>query len=350
MKNPSCTPFTQEEEDALIAAFPPSLTERETETARSVFLPIVFYRSRPDRSRDCWCSSCHNRFNVPRKGNADFFRASHKRDGKRMMSKCPNCQKESTILAADKFSDDFKTLFEEHNAVRLTEWNGWLLVQAGTLMRGFRRDTASQNLVPWLDVQEELHFYESRRYAFRPGRRIEWQMWFQFNSAWDGQPRWSCVTAADFRAGFTGETNPTQWKRSSGIGEAHPRKAYESEAAYYVMGMEHLAESSLRYCGYNDWFQSAYGAIVEDNNPRYYAWLCTYLAEFCRRPQMEFLVKLGYSDVISDLVIRRTAASSLLNWKAKSPAAFFRMSKADFNVFRSEKCTGRDLKDYHSLA
>ena len=85
----------------------------------------------------------------------------------------------------------------------------------------------------------------------------------------------------------------------------------------------------MRYCQYFAWFHDEYG---DDDDS--YAHLCSYLSEFTRRPQMEFLLKLDYRSVISDLLLCGKLNRDLLNWKATNPADFFGLSKPDFRAFR----------------
>ena len=86
-----------------------------------------------------------------------------------------------------------------------------------------------------------------------------------------------------------------------------------------------------------------------DLEPFRIAHLIRYLAEYTRRPQMEFLVKLGFHQVVSDLVIRGKPHKDILDWNAGNPADFFRLSKTDFQVFKNGLCGFENLKDYRGL-
>ena len=97
------------------------------EQAAEFFQPYIFYETLPDRSRDCFCTSCRERFNVTRRGNAAFFRASHKgkRNANQSKSKadCPICRTESKLIASNKFST-FRSLCEHRLVARLSAFDG----------------------------------------------------------------------------------------------------------------------------------------------------------------------------------------------------------------------------------
>lgn len=100
-------------------------------------------------------------------------------------------------------------------------------------------------------------------------------------------------------------------------------------------------------------FIAEYGGFVGgldfDLGPFRIAHLIRYLAEYTQRPQMELLVKLGFYQVVSDLVMRGKPHGDILDWKAGNPADFFRLSKADFRDFKDCGCGFEGLKAYRAL-
>lgn len=345
MKNAPCTPLTPEEEASLMAAFSPALTPEESSDAAKLFTPYVFYSPRPDRSRDCYCTVCGERYNVRRKGNADFFKASHKgRHGypdftARDKASCPKCGAIAEVLSAGRFRD-FASLCETAQVVRLSVYDGWLLAQAGIVVREFVRN-------PLIGVTQTRRFHELRRFAFRPGRRDEWQLKARFQCY--GYEAFGQVNAADFlpRTGYRiGRAKAFEWIPRKGVGEAHFPAQYRA-LAYHIINPGAIAESDMRYCQYFAWHDAEYGDIPENGDVLYYANLCVYLAEYTRRPQMEMLVKFGYPEIVSDLVIRRK--TDFLNWKADNLADFFGMSAAEFRIFRASKMAFMNLPNFRKL-
>ena len=341
MRNAPCTPLSPEEEAAILNAFPVDLTPEEDESAADLFQPYVFYETRPDRSRDCWCTSCRNRFHVSRRGHADFFRASHKGARSAMKSKakaaCPLCGADAVLIAANKFRT-FLSLCEYRLVVRLTAWDGWLLAQAGVVVREFERNE-------YYDVTEERRFHEFRRFAFKPGRRNEWNLTWLLRTV--SQCEWARAGAADFLpGGCYARSISSRWAAAKSVGEAHYPAPYR-KAPYHIINPDALGQSDMRYCQFFEWFDAEYGVAVD--KARYHLYFCPYLSEFTRRPQMEFLVKLGYEKIISDLLLNSFANRDLLNWKAKNPADFFRLNKADFRMFHDADCDLKDLRRFHTL-
>lgn len=345
MKNAPCTPLTPDEETAIMSAFPSGLTPEESSDTAKLFTPYVFYTPHSDRSRDCYCTVCGQRYNVRRKGHADFFKASHKgRHGypdftARDKASCPECGAIVEVLSAGRFRD-FTSLCETTQVVRLSVYDGWLLAQAGVVVREFVRD-------PLVGVTQTRRFYELRRFAFRPGRRNEWQLKARFQCY--GYEAFAQVNASDFlpRTGYQiGRARAFEWIPRKSVGEAHFPAQYRA-LAYHIINPGAIAKSDMRYCHYFAWHDAEYGDIPEDGDVLYYANLCVYLAEYTRRPQMEMLVKLGYPEIVSDLVIRRNG--NFLNWRADNLADFLGMSAADFRIFRDFKMEFANLPNFRKL-
>lgn len=303
MTNAPCTELSREEEIDLMNIFPNYLDDKEEALARQFFQPLVFFRQMEDdrNQRRCVCTSCMEGFVADKRISSDFFKATH---GKRC--ECPNCGQASTLAAMGKFKN-FERLTSRERAVQLIVYEDWLLIQAGWITRTFDHE----------DLGGYLEFEPFRRYAFAPGRRA---MWSRRTVSWLGEH---------------GVDGP--WTREDRIHEPFVCRPYEREAAYIPLNVEALSVSSLRWCQYGRWFDNEYGGVLGGfdwtEEPFRIAYLIAYLSEYTRRPQMEFLAKLGHDDVLRDLVLSRKAHRDLLNWNACTPAAFFRLSKADYRVF-----------------
>ncbi len=324
MNNPPCTLLSPEEETALMNVFSmglpqgyvQGLPDDEEALARKFFQPIVFFRqcSEDRQARRCVCTSCMEGFYAHKQTASDFFRATH---GKRCI--CPNCGQQSTLAAMGKFSN-FSSLTSRERAVQLRTSGDWLLIQAGWITRTFDHE----------DLGGYLVFEPFRRYAFAPGRRM---MWSRQTVSWFG------------------DHHPDDpWIREDSIREPFQPRPYEREAAYIPLGFDALAHSSLRWCQYDRWLNDTYGCYVggldSEDEPFRIAYLVRYLAEYSRRPQMEFLVKLGHFDILRDLVLRKKPHGNLLNWDVKTPPAFFRMTAQEYRVFAAAGLGISDLKSF----
>ncbi|MCI9444322.1 MAG: hypothetical protein HFF69_06305 [Oscillospiraceae bacterium] len=318
MRNAECTPLTPEEEKELLAAFPEYLSDEEETLARKFFEPFVFFRTAEKNVRRCVCTSCMEGFFVDKAIRPDFFRIKHKGT-----CQCPNCGQRATLLAMDRYTN-FEGLRSHVRAVQISVYKDWLLVQTGYAFRWFDRE----------DLGGYVRFEPFRMYAFAPGRRVGWK--------------------AKTFSWFGGYWRVDElWERMDRIQAPFQNRPYEADAAFWPIGVGNIGKSSLRYCQYGEWFDAEYGSFVGgldfDLEPFRIAHLIRYLAEYTRRPQMEFLVKLGFHQVVSDLVIHGKPHKDILDWDAGNPADFFRLSKADFRVFKNGLCGFEDLKGYRGL-
>lgn len=317
MKNAPCTLLSWAEELELMNAFPKYLEDSEENLARQFFQQIVFFETVEKGVRRCICTSCMEGFYAYKETSPAFFKVTH---GKRC--ECPNCGQAATLAAIGKFKN-FESLSSHERGIQISKYKDWLLVQAGYIIRRFDDE----------DLGGCIDFMPFRRYAFAPGRRF---MWRKYASSWFGQ--W-----------WTSEN----WERADYIKEPFAARPYEREASYIPMGVENLAGSSMRYCQYGEWFDKEYGGYLGgldwDVEPFRVAYMIQYLSEYTRRPQMEMLVKLNYHQVVSDLVIRGKPSADILDWKAKDPASFFRLSKSDFRLFQYGYGSYGELKYYRRL-
>lgn len=90
-----------------------------------------------------------------------------------------------------------------------------------------------------------------------------------------------------------------------------------------------LADTFLRYCAWNEY------ALKWSTSPALY--LCAYAV----RPTIEMAVKLGYSNVVRDLINEGVKNVRVIDWSAARPWAFFRMSREEYAEWQAR---GGDLR------
>ncbi len=318
MKNAECTPLTPEEEKELFSAFPRYLSDDEEALARKFFPQYVFFEAVGKNVRWCVCTSCMEGFTVDKEIRPDFFKIKHKG-----VCECPNCGQRAELLAMGKYTN-FENLRSRERAVQVSAYKDWLLVQSGYVFRQFDHG----------DMGGYIDFEPFRMYAFSPGRRVGWKT---KTYSWFGK-EWR---------------TDNLWERMERIQAPFQNRAYEKDASFWPIGVENIAKSSMRYCQYAEWFDAEFGLRLCDlewaEAPFRIAHLVRYLAEFTRRPQMEFLVKLGFHQVVSDLILRDKPNGDILDWNAGDPAGFFRLSRADFRLFKDIRCDFEDLKGFRAL-
>lgn len=62
-----------------------------------------------------------------------------------------------------------------------------------------------------------------------------------------------------------------------------------------------------------------------------------YLGEYCHRPQLEMLTKLGLDDILRELIYCRRSNLRLVNWKATDLPDFLRLDKRHTKIFMQSK-------------
>lgn len=314
MKNAPCTPMGKELEAEILAAFPQWLSPREEEAAEEFFQPYLFYQRKSDRLRLCYCTACKEWFHAFKQSEPELFRKKH-----RERANCPHCQRTVELVALGRMRN-FNQLSSREPVVQLWAWRGYLLVQAGHVKRDLAWDYDT--------IVAGLEFTPSARYAFAPGARMEWKL------------EWCGSTAQ-------------RWTRTAGIGEPFCRHVYSADVPYWPLSLDALGKGPLKWCQYDKWFDAAYGGSLSDSicDGEFYkiAWLIRYLAEYTRRPQLEMLVKLGHEDVVSDLVMRGDPNARTVNWRAREPAAFFRLSRQDYKTFQQMGLSAKQLEHLRAV-
>ena len=135
---------------------------------------------------------------------------------------------------------------------------------------------------------------------------------------------------------------------------------FASNIAYWAVrpvGLYDAVQGSfLRYCAYDAAVHNyncricdltiADGDYIPDEE---YAGenIVLWLADYCRYPKLEMLAKLGFRLIINGTTMAKRRWAGVLNWNAKTPQGFFKMSKADFKMLTkyAREISVSDLQD-----
>ena len=305
-----------EERGALFDLFPGSTSPEEDEELRQIFTQYLFYH-RLDRKRRAYlCTAC-----------CDLWVDQADRYGHNDAYYCPHCKQRVTLKAVGRMGQGMtnvghSSLFEAHNVVFFRRAaDGGLLVSGGGAEVIYR--PGETDGVGWPGVMDELDglvwpvpeldFCERRRYYMAPGRLASWKRSYgHYNCGIFGfdyrQSGWESV-------GTAGEPNPADSCMTPQAGNG----------LYFAFGLEALGASDLRYSAVEQYFVTEPGTL--------YRGLVTYLARYTRRPQLEMLVKLGHTGVI-DAILEGNLLGEVVNWRAKAPHTFFRLSKAEYKEWK----------------
>lgn len=308
--------LTEEEERAAFSLFhiPPTL--EELEEAQNHFQRHIFYETWGRRDfRECWCENCGH-FEIHKSKTKDPYMDDlfefHHGD----MVCCPMCGEEMELVALGRMRT-FNSLRQEIKACFIRANAGALLITTGFLNMEYSRDELS----PW------PYFVPNKLYYFAPGKRCSW--------ACRTYNYWGCHDEYERR-----------WEKRATVCEPFP-DGYNMgggylDGAYHVIGWQNIEASDLKYCLAQDFFEDIYHAEFSDLYQKHkIRGLIPFLAEYTRRPQIEMLLKLGHSDVVKAL-IEGQSMKGIVNWRAKRPYEFFRLSKSEYKAFASN---GGELKD-----
>lgn len=322
--NPKCN-LTEEEREAAFRQFDGMLSQEEEESIRSLFPQYLFFwNEEPDDSgysssarpvRICTCTACRETFEGVR---ANYARGKIHNE----QVTCPNCGKQLEGKAVSKFSYQMKSLeCRIKTAVARPGENGALLIEAGLAVRRFN----------WDDLTGSIEWYPKARYYFARGKTQMWKM------------RWErdyCACVTEYTWGSEKHINdPFQ---PNLMGNAF----YTGE--YSIINLaEALTETDSRYCQILEFYTYNYGVRLENLDTA--RWMVKYLGWYTVHPQIEMAVKLDLMEIVADLVQDGRKNHQFINWNAKRPNEFLRMSKQDARYFLSAKMDLNDLKNWKTI-
>ncbi len=278
---------------------------------------FVFYRR--ERGR-VWgrCTRCGAEMLAYREhdgsGDAleDLLHAKHGEAGK-----CPSCHGKAVFLAAGRFRD-FSTLNAYDNVIFILPINNGQTVF-------FRAYTA------FVDYSDEgparMCFVEKAHYRLSPG---EWQMERRTFPIYDYM-RWN--TLAYYNGHYSYASNICHWE---------PRKTPSdpwqgfmwNTMSYSIMNIGKLDHTFLKYSrvldfdkvapkrGYFSGYYGTHGATK----------LMAYLCYYTKYPSLEIAMRTGGREAARDLVYLHFRNSRVVNWRAKNPLQFWRLSKEEYRA------------------
>ena len=318
--NPKCN-MNPERREEILGRFSGQLTAAEEEEIRELFPQYLFFRDEyeddgwnvsSDPVRLCTCTACGESF--------EAVRGNYKR-GKlhNEPCNCPQCGAEVTGKAVYKYRYDMASLESwVKTAVARRDGDG-ILIEAGNARRRFTHD----------NLLGEIYWYPTKRYSLRPGEVQQWT---------EKVTRWGCGPF---------EKPELAWIPAKTVGDAFTPNRFgwcDYNGEYRLIGMnEVLSCPAFRYCQIADYYLYAYGADVFRHTAR---WYVKYLAWYALHPQIEMAVKFNLGDAVHELISEGKQNARLLNWSARRPEQFLRMTKPDAKLFLHSGMDWKDLRDW----
>ena len=307
MRGPACNLPAAEREEALgLFTFP---TLGEMNRAKRAFRKYIFYDTWGRRNfREVFCPAC-GRYDIEKEAAYDVYTDNFFEYHHGDQTNCPMCGQPGWLICLGKMRT-YSSLTETRKMMILRAADDALLVMAGT----FTVEYAHNDLDPY------PMWYGTKHYLFRRDKRMQWTK--QERGRWE-KGKW-------IPEGFF-------WRENKHVSEPFP-DGYNMgggylDGSYTVIGAEEVAKTSMRYSQLLEYFCGE-GADLYNLEGVTVRGIVPYLAEYTRRPQMEMLVKLDHTDVIEEL-LRGMPHADTIDWKAKTPPAFFRLSKPDYRKFRA---------------
>ena len=317
--NPKCTLPEEKRAEALEALSGWGLSEEEERRIRALFPQYLFFRNEylddgwnvsSDPVRLCTCTVCGESFEAVR-GNYSRGKLHHER------CNCPQCGAEVEGIAAGKYKYDMRSLERWVKvAIARAGDRGELLIVAGNARRTFNHDC----------LTGDLDFYPTKKYYYGPEGFCEWkleQYWEDCHMV--GHDWIPTKTVGD-------PFQPQNW-----MGYA------DYDGSYSVIGIgDALPYTILRYSQVIEFYERQ--AYVDLDHDRPARGVLKYLAWYMVHPQLEMAVKFGLRDAVEQLISEGRKNAELLNWRAKTPAQFLRLSKQDAKRFLNQEMSFDDLK------
>lgn len=306
----------------------PELTEEYMQEINRRFEPYLFYETTRAGGREFWCTSCNQHFiyeRVSRTMEPDYLIPLQ--TGHNHYAKCPKCGR--TV--------QYKNVGKAKKRVNLWECTPAVFIipesENKVYIRAFyAAKDYGKELLP------EVKLSETARYMFVPGEAVMWKYeydYYGFGVLPSGKvPSMSFVLQKNpCKEPINGYYNP--W-------------TYQYFGGYELIGYESLKDTFLKYSQLDGFGRR----LIGDNRntmPYVNIPMVKYLCHYAQTPQIEILAKLGHWDFILGRVLNNRPNKRLINWDAKTPTDFFKLSKQEYRDFRTAGGEIELLKLYKHL-
>ena len=279
----------------------PPLNDREKLAINGLFRAFLFKRN---STGEVWTTCCRKHTVIGPQVESDAERrilhAVHTPEprngwdntpGWKRREKCPFCGAEVTVKEL-RYSGRRKNLWQYRRAVVLRQWRGALWATAWDCFKDYGgKDALTEE--PLLTMLPRVKLLGV--YRFTPGR-VE-----QATRPW-----WATGAPLTYRV----QTEPGRSGHMWAIHGPFEFCADLGGKGYEVIGWEELQKSTLRYCGL-DKVRVAADRQIE------------LLTAGCFFPQqIEWLVKLGLQEAVTELVNRGVKNADVIQWSAGTPERF----------------------------
>ena len=284
------------------------ITRDEETQIDGMFRTYLIFDVQDRRTKSIYCTSCRqtgdfvkpSKFDLgydPYNDFADYYNMKHGDQ-----THCPFCGNSAEVVYAGKMRGLCKKMYQSVQVVVFhAESGGWLSAVAVCATKNYAG----------MEWNTQVQFDRYAAYLFRPGCALQRVYKYEYVN---GAVQLVWVNAATIDEPFRGGMH--DWW----TGYDHRN--------YIEIGLEEcLKHTDMRY--------SAADLFVCDKESDF--GLMRYLGEYCHRPQLEMLNKLGLDDILRELIYCRRSNSRLINWKATDLPGFLRLDKRHSKLFMQLK-------------
>lgn len=304
--------MTPERKTEVWSMFRDGLRDYEAEAFRNCFLRYLFVIETWGEKgiRTCWCQNCHQHFDVFKSEDKAFFRHHHGD-----LCECPQCGADVELQFISRAGKGGKLYQSEPAVFVRAAKDGGVLIEGGI---GFMNYYFGGDYPEVGDLEPDIHWIAKSRYYLSRTERMEWYRGLNYF--------------------FDRCFGPQNWVERKNITEpmhANPLFGYGKE--HFLFGLDELQQTDLKYSMLYEFFSEYFGENLDmtdywEEMPQKTAQVVTYLATYSKYPQVEMAVKLDMMPAVYELMSGNTNRD-VLNWSAKTPWAFTRMTKPEYKIF-----------------
>lgn len=296
------------------------ITHREQEQIEDMFRTYLIVHVLDWRLKQIYCTSCGTTGNFvkpyamekldfdPYSNFVDYYDLKHGDQ-----TTCPFCGKSAEVVYAGKMGSRCEKMWQQVQVVVFhAEDDGWLSAQAVHAVKNYSGK----------EWDTQVDFFNRAQYLFRPG----------------------CVLQRVYEIRCTGTRWKRIWDETKTVYEPfRPGMNYWTDhdvRDYDEIGLEEcLEKTDMRY--------SAADMFVCDRESDF--GLMRYLGEYCHRPQLEMLTKLGLDDILRELIYCHRSNVRRLNWNATDLPGFLRLDKRHTKLFMQSNKSIHELETAQML-
>lgn len=297
----------------LLKSFP-KISDEELESISKEHMPqyVVYKQFKPGKY-ECYCTRCGKSYiNDTVSGRNYVPVVGHKKKGV-----CLMCGNEVTFLAKGRGR---KSVWDKANFAIYKLKGGNVYVQIYQICAEFTEAGKADFDFQAAEKLYEIKPYRYHRYVFTPDGAQKWEHWYHYDYKDKKYNEvWECKKT---------EGNP-----------CFQSSAFYSETGYKSIGEECIKQSFLRFV-YDAALHSMSRQVIQQYDIKFFC-------EYCKHPNIEYLLKTGFGDIIEDKLIYNTMSGIKINWKQNDVKKMLKLNKAEIEALADVDCN--TLNHYYRL-